>query len=265
MAADAAALPEVAVISAALAQFVLLLAAGALAGAAGSAGGTASLISYPALLVVGVPPFQANVTNAVAFVASWPGSALGSRTELRGRGRWLLRWGLLAAAGASVGAALLLLTPSAIFGRVVPYLVAFAALALLFQPRIRAWQARHPRMNSPFILPAGLLAASVYNGYWGAGAGVMLLAVMLMAVDQHLPRANALKNMLLGFSDIVAASAFVLFGPVDWAAAAPLALGLFAGSTVGPAVTRRVPADALRVVVGLAGLGLAVKLWLSPG
>ena len=79
------------------AQVVLLLGAGTVAGVLGSAGGTASLISYPALLATGIPPLAANVTNAVAFVAAWPGSALGSRPELRGQGRWLRRWAPLAA------------------------------------------------------------------------------------------------------------------------------------------------------------------------
>src|SRR6202050_5278485 len=82
-----------------VARAALLLGAGALAGIVGSAGGTASLISYPALLAVGLPPLPANITNAVAFVAAWPGSALGSRPELRGQGRWLRRGAPLPAAG----------------------------------------------------------------------------------------------------------------------------------------------------------------------
>lgn len=245
-------------------DMALLVGAGALAGMVGSAGGTASLVSYPALLAVGLPAFQANVTNAVAFVASLPGSAAGSRPELRGQREWLRGWSLLVAAGGGVGAALLLLTPAGIFEQVVPFLVAFAALALLLQPRISAWQERHQRANGQFLLPCGLLAASVYNGYWGAGAGVMILAVLLLTVDEHVARANALKNVLLGVADLVAAAAFVLFGPVDWKAAIPLALGLLAGSTVGPSITRRVPGNAIRLIVGLAGLGLAIKLWIAP-
>jgi uncharacterized membrane protein YfcA len=242
----------------------LLLGAGVLAGMVGSAGGTASLISYPALLAVGIPALAANMTNAVAFVASLPGSALGSRPELRGQGQWLRRWAPLAAVGGAAGAALLLLTPASVFGRVVPFLVAFAALALLLQPRVSAWQEKHLRKTSRLLLPCGLFAVSVYDGYWGAGAGVMILALLLLTVDQHLARSNALKNMLLGVSNGVAAIGFVLFGPVHWAAALPLALGLLVGSMVGPSLTRRVPGNIVRMVVGLAGLGLAVHLWVSP-
>src|SRR5580693_10064216 len=123
------------------ARVVLLFGAGLLAGIVGSAGGTASLISYPALLAAGLPPLAANVTNAVAFVAAWPGSALGSRPELRGQGPWLLRWAPLAAAGSAAGAALLLVTPARTFDRVVPYLLALAALALLLQPPAAKWLA----------------------------------------------------------------------------------------------------------------------------
>jgi len=242
----------------------LLLGAGVLAGMVGSAGGTASLISYPALLAVGIPALAANMTNAVAFVASLPGSALGSRPELRGQGQWLRRWAPLAAGGGAAGAALLLLTPAGVFGRVVPFLVAFAALALLLQPRVSAWQEKHLRKTSRLLLPCGLFAVSVYDGYWGAGAGVMTLALLLLTVDQHLARSNALKNMILGVADVVCSIGFVLFGPVHWAAAVPLALGLLVGSTVGPSLTRRVPGNIVRVVVALAGLGLAVHLWVSP-
>jgi hypothetical protein len=241
----------------------LLLSAGVLAGMVGSAGGTASLISYPALLAVGIAPLAANVTNAVAFVASWPGSALGSRPELRGQARWLRRWAPLAAAGGAAGAALLLLTPAGVFDRVVPFLVAFAALALLLQPKISAWLESHPTKGSRLLLPCGLFAASVYNGYWGAGAGVMILALLMLTVDQQLARSNALKNMILGVADVVCAIGFVLFGPVHWKAAVPMALGFLVGSTAGPALTRRVPGNILRVVVALAGLGLAVHLWLA--
>src|SRR6266702_3946974 len=109
----------------------LLLGAGVLAGTVGSAGGIASLISYPALLAVGIPAVPANVADTVAFVASLPGSALGSRPELQGQARRVVRMAPLAAAGSSAGAVLLLLTPAGAFVRIAPFLVAFAALALL--------------------------------------------------------------------------------------------------------------------------------------
>ena len=180
------------------ADAALLAGAGALAGLAGTAGGITSLISYPALLLAGVPPLPANVANVVALVACWPGSAVASRPELRGRGAWLARWAPVAAAGGATGAVLLVSTPPGVFARVVPFLLAAAALALLLQPRLSAWLDRRQRRAGALVLAAGLFAVSAYNGYFGAGAGVMLLALMLLTTDQHLARANALKNMLLG-------------------------------------------------------------------
>ena len=241
---------------------LFLLGAGAAAGVVGSAGGTASLISYPALLAAGIPPLAANVTQSVAVVAIWPGSALGSRPELRGQGPWLRHWAPLAAVGSALGAVLLLSTPASIFDRIVPYLLAFAALALLFQPRVTEWLAGRTA-SSRFLLPAGLFAASVYNGYWGAGSGVMTLALLMITVEQNLARSNALKNMLLGVADVICCAVFVLFWPVDWAAVVPVGVGFLVGGGIGPSLTRRVPGPILRVVVALAGLGLAIHLWAT--
>jgi uncharacterized membrane protein YfcA len=105
---------------------------------------------------------------------------------------------------------------------------------------------------------------SVYNGYFGAGSGVMTLTLLLVTVDEHLPDANALKNMLIGAASVVSALAFIAFGPVEWAAALPLSAGLFAGSLLGPRLARRIPARILRWSIALLGTGLAVKLWIWP-
>lgn len=127
----------------------LIAAAGVLAGIVGTAGGITSLVSYPALLAMGVPALAANVANNVALVACWPGSALASRPELAGRGRWLRRWAWVAAAGGMAGAALLLATPSRDFGRIVPFLVATGSLVLLAQPWISARLSGAARDSRP--------------------------------------------------------------------------------------------------------------------
>jgi uncharacterized membrane protein YfcA len=245
-------------------DMALLLGAGALAGMVGSAGGIASLISYPVLLAVGLPAKPANIADTVAFVASLPGSALGSRPELQGQRRRVLRLAPLAVAGSGAGAVLLLLTPAAVFGRIVPFLVAFAAVALLAQPWVSARLEKRTGSSGGFWPQCGLFAVWVFDGYWGVGAGVMALAVLALAVETHLARANALKNVLLGVADIACSIVFILYGPVRWAAVVPLAVGVLAGSRAGPSLTRRVPLGILRIVVALAGLGLAIHLWLCP-
>ncbi len=245
---------------------LFLAAAGAVAGLVGTAGGITSLVSYPALLLAGVAPVQANIANLVALVACWPGSAVASQPELRGRGPWLLRWGVVAAAGGAIGSVLLLNTSAGVFDRLVPFLVAAGSLALLFQPWLAArpaWQDDDGR-GKALLLPAGLLALSVYNGYFGAGSGVLLLALLLLTTDPLLPGANALKNMVIGAATIISAVLFAVLTRVDWAAVAALAAGLFAGSLMGPWVARRLPPGILRWLVALSGLALAVRLWLDP-
>lgn len=240
----------------------LLVAAGAVAGVVGTAGGITSLVSYPALLAVGLPPLTANVANLVALVACWPGSALTSRRELAGAGRWLARGLPVAAAGATAGAVLLLTTPPGVFSRVVPFLVAGGSLALLLAPALTARVGG--RRGRASALPLVALV-SVYSGYFGAGAGVLLLALLLVLVDDRLPEANAMKNMLNGVSTVAAATVLVLAGPVDWTAVAPLAVGLFAGSLAGPVVARRLPARAVRWLSAGLGFALAVRLALTAG
>jgi uncharacterized protein len=245
----------------------LLVVAGFAAGFSGSLAGLASLFSYPALLAVGLPPVAANVTNTVALTINTVGSVAGSRPELTGQGRTARRLAPVVILGGAAGAALLLLTPSDTFEAVVPLLVACASVVLLLQPRIRAFAerraatrpARAPGRIDPWC-HAALFAVAVYGGYFGAAAGVLLLAVLLVGLPVSLLQGNALKNVLLGLANAAAAVGFVLAGPVVWTAAAPMAVGLLAGSWLGPAAARRLPATGLRIGIGVAGLGLAVAL-----
>lgn len=241
-----------------------LAAAGVLAGAVGTAGAITSLVSYPALLAVGLPALVANVSNNVALVVCWPGSAFASRPELRGRARWLGRWAPISALGGGVGAALLLSTPAHAFALVVPFLVLGASLVLVLQPHLR--RRRRVGAGEPehrVMLTVGLLALSLYNGYFGAGSGVMVLTLLLVAHEPRLASANALKNALIGAATVVSAAIYALSGPVDWTATAPLAAGMLVGSTIGPQLTRRLPPALVRTTVALAGVALALQLWFA--
>lgn len=248
-----------------LSVVVVLLGAGVLAGAVGTAGGITSLVSYPVLLAVGVPPLQASVVNLVAVVACWPGSAWSSRHELGGTGRWLGRGLPVAAAGGAAGSILLLSTSAAVFTRIVPLLVLAGSVALLASPALVALRRGGPDGRGPAPALAGVALLSVYGGYFGAGSGVMLLTLALVLVHPGLPRANAAKNMLVGAAGLASAAVFIVAGPVDWAAAAPLAAGMLVGSTVGPTLTRRLPERLVRWVVSVMGFALALDLWLRSG
>jgi uncharacterized membrane protein YfcA len=242
------------------ADVALLLVAGAAAGLCGSVAGLASLFSYPALLAIGLPAVAANVTNTVALTVTGIGSAAGSREELAGQGPRLRRFAPVIVAGGAAGAVLLLVTPAGVFERIVPILVGGAGVLLLAQPRIRVAAASSATTAGPAGLSAGLFAVAVYGGYFGAAAGVLMLALIMVGLPVSLLQGNALKNVLLGVANTVAALGFAFVGPVAWAAVLPLAAGVAAGSYAGPAVARRLPADALRVGIGLAALALAVVL-----
>ncbi len=239
----------------------LLVPAGVVAGVVGSAGGITSLISYPALLAVGVPPLPANVGNIVAAVAIGPGSALSSRRELEGSRRLLTRLLPVAAIGSVGGALLLLATPPGVFARVVPFLVAVGSLVLLLQPTILSWRRGEAFGAGTLGLVVALV--SVYGGYFGAGSGVMFLAAVLF-YESRVPRANAVKNVVVAASCAAAAIVLILTAPVPWASVVPLAAGLLVGSALGPVLVRRMPGSAVRWLASALGFGLAVYLWLQP-
>lgn len=254
-----------------LLDVVLLVIAGVGGGLAGSVAGLASLVSYPALLAVGLPPVTANVTNTVALVASSAGSTLGSRLELAGQRERVKRLAVVSVAGGAVGGLLLLVAPASSFALVVPWLIAAASLAILLRPRVPAPLAPVPTVQGAGSearsdgrgLGAATFVVAVYGGYFGAAAGVMMLSLLLLRTGESLPRSNAAKNVLLGMANAVAAVAFIIFGPVRWGAVVPLAAGFLVGGWVGPRIVRRTAAGPLRAVIALAGLGLAVHLGLD--
>lgn len=173
----------------------------------------------------------------------------------------------LTALGGATGAVLLLVTPPGAFAHVVPFLIAGGSVALIAEPWMRglrpARAARVGRRRDAVMIVA-LSLLSVYGGYFGAGSGVMTLALLLVLVERDLPTANALKNMTNGAITLPAGVLLAIFGPVHWTAAAPLAVGALVGSRMGPAVTRALPRIVTRWAVAVLGLGLASWLWVKP-
>jgi uncharacterized membrane protein YfcA len=241
-------------------EAVMLVLAGIGGGPTGSIAGLASLISFPALLVVSLSPVTANVTNTVALVCSSAGSVLGSRPELRGQGAKVRQLAIAGTIGGAAGGALLLVTPGGSFELVVPWLIALGSAALLARRRLvesTVGESGH-HVGPGVVAAVGVIG--VYGGYFGAGAGVMLLALLLYSTDETMPRCNAVNDVVLGLANGIAAVAFIAFGDVRWDVVLPLGAGLFAGGRLGPVVVRRTPVRPLRIGIAVAGLGLAVKL-----
>lgn len=243
-------------------RFGLLVLAGAGAGLVGYVSGLASLVSYPALLAFGLPPLTANVTNTVALTGVTAGSVASARRELSGIRRRLLTFGAFGLVGGAAGALLLLGLPPGVFARVVPWLVAFGSVVLLLRPWLRRLHAGRLHERHPAVL-AAIAAVCVYCGYFGAGAGVLLLATFGAVLADRMARLAALRSAVVGVANTTAAVVFVLTGSVDWSAVVPLGLGAVVGSAFGPPLVRRLPETPLRVGVALAGLALAVRLFLT--
>jgi uncharacterized membrane protein YfcA len=241
----------------------LLAAAGVLGGLTGSIAGLASLPTYPALLLYGLPPVTANVTNTVALVFNGIGSALGSRPELTGQGAEIKRIAPVAAIGGLTGAVLLLSTPAEGFERTVPILLGLASIAIVLprRPVREAKVVNHRRHTiGKLAQMAAIFSIGIYGGYFGAAAGVLLLALLLRSEHESLAHVNAVRNVIIGVANAVAAVVFAIFAPVNWLAVLVVGAGCLVGSRIGPSIVRRVPAGPMRIAIGAAGLAVAVKL-----
>lgn len=254
-----------------VAHFLLLIAAGFGAGLTGSVAGLASLVSYPALLAFGLSPLAANVTNTLGLLSNGPGSAAGARAELRGHGRRLAVLSLWSGVGGALGAGLLLWGSSSTFKQVVPWLIAFGSLLLLARDPLRAWLDRRQMVEPEAVatrMPSWgrrlpVLLVGIYGGYFGAGAGIIMLAVLSLETLEPLPVTNAIKNLTMTAANLIAAVIFAFESPVDWPAAAAIAIGVLIGSWCGPAVVRIVPDWPLRLAIAIAGVGLALALFIG--
>ena len=243
-------------------EALVLLAAGTLGGVFSTVVSIASLVTYPALLALGVPPLSANMTNTVSLVLTGAGSVASSKPELAGQGQRVIRLGIVTALGGAAGATVLLLTPASIFTAVVPVLIGGASLVLLVQPRIKRLAPAADGGNR-LVQGVALFAVAMYVGYFGAAAGIMLLVVLSMMIGESLVKVNAVKNAVSGTANAMAAVCFALFGDVRWTFVVPLAAGFLAGGWIGPKIARKVPAGPFRVVVSLCGVDLAVRLGVS--
>lgn len=236
------------------------------AGAAFAAGlvnaiaGGGSLITFPALVAVGLPPVAANVTNTVALCPGYLGAALAQRRDLAGQRARVIRVLPAGAIGGAAGAVLLLATGEKAFGIAVPYLILFAALLLAAQDRLRRWlvgRGEHGDTTS-WLTSIPVAIGAVYGGYFGAGLGVILLAVLGIAFSDSVTRLNALKQWISLLVNVIAAGVFLGSGFVDWPVAGIMFVGSLGGGALGGAVASRVPPKVLRWSVITLAVAVAI-------
>jgi len=239
-----------------IAHAVLIAAAAVTAGAVNAIAGGGSLLTFPVLVASGLPAVTASITNTVAMCPGYFGGVYAQRRDLAGQGGRALRLVPLSLVGSLAGAWILLHTGEKSFQTVVPFLLVFAAALLATQGKLRRYFTRHKRGGHSIALAIVPIAlAAVYGAYFGAGLGVILLAVLAVTIDDTLLRANALKQLLSLCINVCASIAFLFTGHVDWRAAAIIAGGSLVGGLIGGKLASRVPEAVLRwsaIVVALA-------------
>lgn len=246
-------------------EVILVLLAGFAAGTINAVVGTGTLVTFPALLAVGYPPVVANVSNNLGLVPGAAASVIAYRLELRGRGRQILRYAPWTAAGAVVGAILLLELPEEAFRAIVPVLIAVSLVLVVLQPRISRWVTARRGEERPHggpVLLGGILGTGVYGGYFGAGQGVLLFALLASSLDQDLRQVNAIRALLAGIANAVAGVVFILAADVAWEAVAVIAAGSIAGGWIGAGVGRRLPDPVLRAAIVVVGLAAMLQIML---
>ena len=242
-------------------EVVAVVLAGVAAGTINTVVGSGTLITFPTLLAIGVPPVTANVSNTIGLVPGSLSGAVGYRRELAGQRGRLLRLGSASLVGGVAGAALLLVLPEAAFDAVVPVLIALGCVLVVVQPRVSAWVADRAAARGREVHPHGagwvwllVMLTGVYGGYFGAAQGVLLMAVLGVGLQETMQRNNATKNVLAMIVNGVAALVFVAVADVDWAVAGLIAVGAVVGGQVGATVGRRLPPAVLRGVIVVVGV-----------
>jgi uncharacterized membrane protein YfcA len=260
--------------------YAVLAVAGLAAGAINTVVGSGTLITFPVLLSLGVPPITANVSNTIGLVPGSVAGAVGYRGELVGQRHRLTRLATASGLGGLVGAVLLLALPSGVFAAVVPALIGLAIVLVLAQPRLsvrllarsaavapqatgrvsppNAKLGPHP---SALWLLVGL--CGVYGGYFGAAQSVLLLAILGTLLDQDLQRVNGIKNVLAGLVNGIAGLIFLFLAHPNWTLVAIIALTSTAGGLLGAGIGRRLPAPVLRAVIVVIGLAALARFVLS--
>lgn len=244
-------------------EIIAIALAGLAAGTVNTVVGSGTLITFPVLLAFGYAPVTANVSNTIGLVPGSASGAFGYRRELAGQRQRVLRLGACSVLGAIAGAVLLLVLPPSAFKAIVPAFIAIALVLVVLQPRIaRALAERESRVahEHGILTPLAIFATGIYCGYFGAAQGVLLLGILGVALPQDLQRTNALKNVLAGLGNGVAAVIFAFAADVAWAPAALIGAGAIVGGQVGATYGRRLSPDALRGLIVVVGIAAIVKL-----
>jgi uncharacterized membrane protein YfcA len=240
-------------------QAIAVTAAGFAAGGVNAIVGSGSLITFPVLLAVGYPSVVANVSNTVGLVPGGISGVIGYRRELKGQGRRALTLACGTSVGALIGGILLLSLPTSVFDAVVPILILLAVVLMA----IKRTPSTHADVDHTVAGTAASFSTGIYGGYFGAAQGIILMSLLRFCFPDDLQRLNALKNVLAGVANGVAAILFIAVADVAWGAAALIAVGSVVGAQVGARYGRHIPSEVLRWIVVVGGAVVAVILLVT--
>ncbi|MCF8522791.1 MAG: sulfite exporter TauE/SafE family protein [Pontimonas sp.] len=252
----------------------LIVLAGFLAGAINAAAGGGTLVTFPVLIWLGVPPITANISSSVGLLSGYLGGSLAYRRELQVQKDRVIRFSAVSIAGGVLGALLLLWTSARVFDALVPFLVLGSAVLLALQPKLSKFFAARrnqgsagepavPGQGAALAAQAGVFIAAIYGSYFGAGLGVLLLAVLALTLNDNLQKLNGLKSLLSLFVNFIGVIVFVTSAQVDWLIVALLAPAALLGGTVGGGLARKLPSTLLRGVVVVFATVSGVSLLLT--
>lgn len=246
--------------------------AGLVGGAVNSLAGGGTLITFPALTALGIPALQANVTNTMALIPGYLSGSIAQRAAILGQRRQVMVSVPVAVLGGLLGGWLLLRTDASTFEKLVPWLILLATLLLALEERIKAAVARlshhrsdveEPRWTADAVLAGVVFIGALYGGFFGAGLGIVVLALMGLVMSQTLTRINAVKQTVSLSSNCAAAFLFYGSGLVEWPAAIALGIGAFAGGELGGLFAAKVNPILLRWVVVILGFAISVAFFVE--
>ncbi|MDA8045736.1 MAG: sulfite exporter TauE/SafE family protein [Actinomycetota bacterium] len=249
-------------------------AAAVASGAVNAVAGGGTLISFPSLVAIGVAPVPANITNTVSLLPGYLAGTWGQREDLRPQIEASRTLSLVAAVGGLSGSVLLVVVPAQVFRAVVPFLILISCALMVAQDRLRQMLSTPPahtggERTSPSqgthrrMLNATVFVAAMYGGFFGAGLGIMLLAVLGVFLHGPLVRLNALKQALSLVVNLIAAVLFCFSGRVVWPVVPVMALGSLCGGYAGSRTVSRINEKVLRTLVVFAGVAVAISFWVT--
>ena len=245
-------------------HIILLVGAGLIGGTLSAMIGGAAVFTFPALLAAGVPPVNAAACNMAAMIPCNFLAAISDRTQLPPLDRRFVALVFGSVIGAGLGAVLLLATSQQVFALLVPLLLGFATVLFAYAPKVTAWLRERARRRTGEELRVGtislktLLPVSIYGGYFGAGVGVILLALFSVGTAGDYRSANVVKNLVTSLNTVVAVVILISHGAVMWPQALTLMSGAIAGGIAGSFLARIIPRQVVRVMVIVVGALLTV-------